>query len=87
MSLTLTGVFFAYLAVFLAVIFCAWLFFGWQRRRSERSGSPVLTCACCGRPLRAEQPAQRLRCPDCGAASDSLFPPAAKAAQPPPPSP
>jgi len=84
MSLTLTGVFFAYLAVFLTVIFGAWIFFGWQRRRSERSGTSPVACACCGAALRAEQPFQRQRCPHCGAASDSIFPPVAESSEPKP---
>jgi len=69
-TFTLTGVFFAYLTVFLAVIFAAWLFFGWQRRRSELSSRPVHACTCSGARFTSRSdavaPPLRQRCPKCG---------------------
>jgi len=78
--LTLPGVFFAYLAVFLAVIFGAWLFFGWQRRRSEHSGFPILSCDCCAAEIVVEEPSLRVRCPQCGAVQKR--PPSSDSADP-----
>lgn len=67
MTFSLPGIFFAYLAVFLAVIFSSWFVFLWRRHRSEMSARRIFICGICAAEFPDPGPSLRLRCPRCGA--------------------
>jgi predicted RNA-binding Zn-ribbon protein involved in translation (DUF1610 family) len=70
MRLPLPMIFFAYLAVFLAVIFGSWFLFLWRRHRFEKSARRIFICGVCEEKIEQDRPSWRLRCPHCGASQE-----------------
>jgi hypothetical protein len=67
MSLSIPTLFLLYVAVFLAVIFIAWLIFAWRRRKIRYNSRKVLVCPGCGGKNQYRNEAIFIRCSHCGA--------------------
>ena len=62
-----------YLALLLATVLGAWLFYGWTRHRREREAfRNILRCTRCGFEFEDKAPEPLATCPSCGALNERL---------------
>ncbi len=62
-----------YLALLLATVLGAWLFYGWTRSRRERAAfRHILRCTQCGFEFADETSAPVVSCPRCAAKNERL---------------
>ena len=70
---TLPVLVFIYLALLLATVFGAWLFYGWNRVRRERHAfRHILRCTRCGFEFEDKTDAPLVSCPRCGGMNERL---------------
>ncbi len=71
----LSGLLFIYLFVFLAAVFCAWIWYEWRRRRREmHSLRHRLRCMICALEFEDRTNTLLPRCPKCGSLNERLKP-------------
>jgi predicted RNA-binding Zn-ribbon protein involved in translation (DUF1610 family) len=56
-----------YVALFLAVLFGAWLSFAWRCRKIRHDSHKAYPCPSCGEKIRFKNEVVFTRCPHCGA--------------------
>lgn len=62
-----------YVALLLASVLCAWLYYGWTRHRREREAfQKILRCTRCGFEFEAKSEEALPPCPRCGAVNERL---------------
>jgi predicted RNA-binding Zn-ribbon protein involved in translation (DUF1610 family) len=66
MNLTFPAFLWLYVALFLAVVFGAWLNFVWRGRRFRQATGKVRRCPGCGKKIRVGNELVFMRCPHCG---------------------
>ncbi len=70
---TLPVLVFIYLALLLATVFGAWLFYGWARHRHEREAfKSILRCTRCGFEFEDKTDAPLAPCTRCGGMNERL---------------
>ena len=62
-----------YVALLLASVMCAWLYYGWTRHRRERNAfRNILRCTRCGFEFEDKSEETLPPCPRCGARNERL---------------
>ena len=62
-----------YVALLLASVMCAWLYYGWTRHRRERDAfRSILRCTRCGFEFQDKSAVPLPTCPRCGAMNERL---------------
>jgi len=67
MNLEISSFFWLYIALFLAVIFGAWLSFAWRCRKIRQGAHRAYACPSCEEKIRVKNEVVFVRCPHCGA--------------------
>ena len=70
---TLSVLVLIYVALLLATVLGAWLFYGWTRHRREREAfQNILRCTRCGFEFEDKSPEALTACPHCGGMNERL---------------
>jgi len=72
---SLTILIFIYLLLFLAAVFCAWLWYGWRSKRREKIALRYrLRCGICAFDFEDTTTTLLPRCPRCGSLNERFSP-------------